>query len=714
MTLTVPRAGLTAGRAANAAGMPVAEPQTGGLLADLGNAILEKQARLRAERDDLLMQQTNLDMARDLGRARLDVDQISDPDELDRSWQERSQAIYAERVATIKDPQLRQKAELDWQRLNDRQSLAVGERAISLTQSQRAAKWVEHKTLITAEAATADPETFGIYLEQGLAAIDARLAYGDLTPEQAALERGALQSDMLASRATQAISTNPDAFLAAVEAGEYNGLGGNDLTRFRSSAEAERARRAEAAQKAADQQLDQQRAALKKRLTQQSDIFDAGLSATDEALLTDPNVVALVNTDPDLQQAHAKAMAAKSLRDEKPNIRQMTPAELRAQIEAERNTPKDMPFQAERVKVLEGWLAKAETEFSADGIKASRAAGLPVPDLPELDPANPQTLAEGFAQRLTYDAWQRKQGYAAPQAILSGDEQARFKAVLDPRADVPAKLALAEAVARGAGPEARRLAGIMGADPVFNRAVRIVQETGDRDLAQQILKGQQKEALGTVSLPPKAQRQLLFAEVTGGAFSGDSAREAEIMEAASALYAAEAAGVNPDGENTVLPFTQDTEAQDLYRSAIARVTGARPDRNGDLSIGGLQEVNGARVVLPKGIGRDMVEDAWDRVDAQLRGGVWDDRYQSWSFAGEAADPLRALKSASIDPGAAPALGANARGQWQGARPRRVGESDVYELVITRNGRDVPVPIEGDPQGRAYRFRMRSLIEGAQR
>lgn len=711
MTLTVPRAGVIGGRAPNAAGMPVAEPIVGSLIADLGDAILQKQAKLREERNQIALQKTNLDIARDLGRARIEVDQINDPDALDQAWQEQSARIYAERVATIADPDLRAKAELDWQAMNDRQSLAVGQNAVTLTQSQRAANWIEMKTQITAEAATADPETFGIYLEQGLAAIDART---DLTPEQAAIERQSLQSDMYASRATQAITADPDAFLAAVESGEYNALGGDALTRFRSSAQAEKTRRAEAAQKAIDVEVAKTDKALSTRFGQITDLASNGLIASDEALLNSPEVQSRIAANPELLVKHAEAQAALALRAEIPGIAQLTPDQLKAAIAAERATPKDQPFQAERVKVLESHLAKAETAWATDGVAAAKRAGLSVPSpvLPDADPANAGALAQALSDRLTFDDWQRSKGYGATQAILSVEETAKLKAVVKPEADVSGKMALAEALAAGAGVRSREVTAVIGTDAVFNRATHILRNTGDRDLAAAILNGQQKEALKNVSVPPLAERQRLFSEVTRGVFDNNPALAAEIMAATNALYADGASATVPDGD--LISFKDNDDAQDLYRTSLARITGAQPDRNGQLTIGGLQEVNGAGVVLPAGVAREAVEDAWDKVDIQLRGGVWDDRYKSWSYSGEEADPLRALKSASIDIGAAPALGGDPRRQWLNARPRRVGESDVYELVITRNGRELPVPIEGDPAGRAFRFRLKPLIEGAQR
>lgn len=710
MSITIPHAGNIAGRSAS---IEIEAPQSGAILADFGDKLAERAQREKDERDALTQQKVQLDMARELGQARLEVDQISDPATLGSTWESRASEIRARHLDQIADPDLKERLGLAFTEMNDRHGLAVGQRAIKLTQSQRAALWTDQRATITAEAGRADPESLSILLDLGESAIDERLAAGDLDPATAAEERQRLRGDVYSARARAQIEDDPQAFLdATAQKSPYDVLG-DGLSDLRLSAEREIARRADAAAKEADKALDAQRKAIKTRLTEQTSIFNSGLSASDESYLKDPAVLALVEADPELAKVHGEAMAAKALRDEMPNIRQKTPAQLRAEIQREKATAKDQPYQAERVKVLESWLETAEKEWKADGVSAARAAGFKLDPLPPIDPADPSAFAAALDDRLTFDAWQRKNGYGG-QAVLSAEEKAQIKAVLDPEAPVGPKLALAQAVAAGAGTDARRVATLMGGDPVFSRALRVVQDSGDRSLAEQILTGQQKLKLGTVSAPPATQRQLVFAEVTGGALSADPAMEREIFEAASALYASRAAGVNPDGNDSVLPFKDDDEARSMFAEAVAEVSGAKPDRNGALTVGGVQEINGSAVVLPKGMPRDVVADAWENISTQLRGGVWDDKYQTWSFAGEAGDPLRALRGASIDPGAAPALGGNAAAQWANARLRRVGESDVYELVISRAGRDIPVPIAGDDLGRAFRFRLPALIEGAQR
>lgn len=704
VSLTVPRAGLSGGRAANAAGMPVAEPIVGDLLAGLGNSILEKQAKVRAERDQLALQKTNLDMARDLGQARQEVDQITDPDQLDQVWQQRSTEVFARYVESIKDPVLQEKAKLVFQEMNDQQSLAVGKRAVTLTQSQRGAQWVEMKTQITAEAATADPETFGIYLDQGLAVIDARLAAGDLTPEGAATERQALKADMFSSRAAQAISADPEAFLAAAETGAFNELGGDRLTDFRLTAQREITRREDAAIKAAEVAATQRAKDIGDRLDVMSSLMLDGFSVEDEAALKDPEVMA--------HPKFAEAAAAQSLRNEMPNIMQATPLDLAAAIAAEQAAPKAHKYQTERVKVLRKWQDEATKLWNTDAVSAAKKAGLSPPELPAFDPTNPEAFADALGKRVGFDIYQREKGYSQGQAVLSAEEKGRLKAVIAPEADVGPKMALAEAIIAGTAGKPAAVTRIIEADPVFRRATTLLGQTGDLVLVANMLEGQQKEKLGTISLPPKPQRQLILADVLGSAYAGMPAQEAEIMEAASAYYAAEAAGINPDGENSSLPFMDDTAAKDLFRTAVIRVTGATADRNGNLTIGGLQEVNGASVILPAGVPVADVERAWDVVDTHLRGGVWSEKYQSTDFSDtNGADPLRSLKAASIDQ-SAPDLGPDAYARWRDARPVRVGDSDVYELVIERGGRTYKVPRAEDAQGRAWRFRMTDLIRGA--
>lgn len=719
MSLTVPSAGVIAGRSAD---VRVATPDIGDAVADLGRSIQARELEFREQRQQLTMRRTQLDIARDLGQARQEVEQSSDPDAIDANWQQRSAEIRSKYLGPDENGQQRYDAEtaaqldLAFTELNDRHGLALGNRAIGLRQSQREAAYVEFQADVTARAAVADPDTLDAYVEMGAAAIDDRLAAGSISPEQAAKEKASLSESIYSARAKQMILDDPEGFLAATTPDEEGGVGpwaamGSGLADYRISAQREVDRRAAAAAKDAEAAATARSDAIGKRLDEMGGLMSKGFTVSDEAYLKDPEV-----------RAHPKwpaTQAAQSLRDETPGIQSMTVAELDAAIDAEMTRPKTHDWEAERVNVLRKWRDEAAAKADSDYIALAQQTGQKPPALPDFDPANPAAFAEGLAARLSYDSVATGKGWTRTQAIVSAEEKARLKTVLDPKADPGPKLVLARSLLAAGGGKIDRLAGVLEADPVFVRATRALAATGNPALAESILRGQQQAQLGTVNLPSEKQMTSIFDQQTGGAFDADPKIKAELIGAARALYADSAAGVNPDGADSVIPFMDDEEAQALFQTSIQRVLGASADPNGGLTVGGLQEVNDRPVYLPAGVSVDDVDQTLQNLGWHLQGRVkmnimGEDAY-GWPDDQAVAAPerLRAFKAASID-GSVPNLGKDPAATWSNLSLRRVGESDIYELTQVRNGRVYAVPKADDPAGRAWRFSLKELMREARK
>jgi hypothetical protein len=344
----------------------------------------------------------------------------------------------------------------------------------------------------------------------------------------------------------------------------------------------------------------------------------------------------------------------------------------------------------------------------------ARDAGMKVPDLPAFDPTDPAPFVQGLAARMDYDQWAVNAGQTKTQAILSADEKAGLVKVMDPKADVAPKMALMRSMLAAGQGRLGKLASVTEADPVFSRAARLLADTGDAALAEQMLRGQQKAALGTVNLPTERQMNTVLDEITGGTFDGNPGLKAELLASSRALYADAAAGINPDGASSLMPFMDDEDAQNLFSTSVQRALGARADRSGQLSIGGLQPVNDKPVWLPPGIGADDVETTFDSVEDQLRGKVrmqvQGEAVYGWDAAQPDPDRLRALRAASVT-GLAPDLGSDPATRFRNIALRRVGQSDLYELTYTHNGRTYTVP-QADATRTAYRFRLSDLMREA--
>lgn len=703
MSLTVPKAGIVAGRAAE---VRIETPRTGAALNQLGQVMLEKGLKLQQERQDRQTRTAQLDIARDLGQARQQVEQTADPDALGPSWDQAVADVRARYITDQTDPKVREGLELTIRELGDRHALALGNRAIGLRQSQQEADWIDARQRITTDAATADPETVEAYLELGDAQISARLARGVVSPEQAALDRQQLRADIASARSTRAIDTDPEAFLKAADAGQYNALGAEALASRRAMAQAEVDRRAAAAAKAAEVAAKERQEAIGRRLTEMTGLMSQGRVVADEAFLKDPEVQA--------HPGYAEAAAAQQLRGEMPAIRQMTPAQLDAAIAAEEKKPLTYRYQSERLKVLRQWRDSAAKDWTTNPVDTARTAGMPVADLPDFDPSDPDAFTAAVQSRLALNGAVRSGGYTRTAAIFTPDEAGRLKTVLDPKADPAPKVALARAFLRAGGGQIDQLAGAVGADTVFRRAARTIAQTGSDALATEILRGQQRQKLGTVNMPTAGNMRSIFDQVTGGAFDGSPAQKAELIDAAAALYADAAPDVL-DGADSALSFLDDDEAVERFSTAIQRVTGATPDTEGRLTIGGVQEIRGTRVSLPPAVSAEEVETAFDRVQRHVDGIQWGvDHNGVDPTQVPTPDRLAAVwTKASID-GTEPNLGRSPGPLFRQLRLQRVGESDVYEFVYRKDGRTWAIPTKGDPNGRAWRFRLPELIREAAR
>lgn len=708
MSLTVPTAGNIAGRSAD---IRIEAPDTGAAISELGARMAEKFGQIKAERLQLQGQQTQLAITRDMGQARLEVEQLGDPAAIGPAWDAKVAEITnryitkdASGAVTI-DPALADQLGLSITELGDRHGLALGEKVVNLSRSQQEAVWIEARDQISVAAVTADPETFGALVEQGEAFIDARLASGRIDAAAAATEKQVFRQDVYRGRADAMIAADPQGFLTAADKGDFNSLGGEALGNARLAADRELARRDKEATNAAEVAAGARTAAIGRRLGELTSIVKEGRIATDEAFLASPEVMA----HPD----YAEAMAAVQLRDSLPGIRQATPAELDAAIAAEEAKPVGQKYQTERLKVLREWRDQAATGYNTDAVATATKAGLAVPELPAFSVEDPEAFATGLAARLSFDPVMRKRGYTEGQAVFSQADLAALKPVLDPKADAAQKLTLAQAIVAGSNGRPQDVTRLISDDPVFGRATRILATTGNAGLAGEILRGQQKAALGTVVLPTEKTMTLTFDDITGGVFDGNPTLKAEVMATARAVYADQSAGLDPDQAGGGMGWSTDPASVDLFTKSVQRVMGATPDKNGNLTVGGVQQINGGFVMLPEGLPAKDVETAWDRLDAHLLGQRWNPEIGGWDSSATDAppDPLRAFRAASVD-GSAPDLGDDPRDWWDQAQLYRVGESDIYELRVTIDGRSYTVPRAGDDQARAYRFRLPNLIREA--
>lgn len=705
--ITVPQGGSIAGRSADIRGLDQ-QPDMGGFISQVGSAVAQKMGQIKEQQRTVLIEKTKLDMTKEQGEAYQRVAQLTDPAEIESAWAT-EQAALREKYVNGKDaagnplltPEEADALTLTFDGLATKHGFALGERTVKLTESEQAAAWSAARLDIVNTAATADPDTMAALVEYGEAAID-RLP--GLMPDEKQAQKEAFRAEVTNARAITALDQNPIAFIAAANAGTYDALGGERVAQLKVTAQAEADRRAAAAETASEAEARKRNDAIGKRLDTIADLALKGRLVEDEEYLADPEIQA----HPD----YPKARAAIELRKEVPNLDIMTVAQLDAQIAAEEKRPITETWENERLTVLRSMRDKKAEALATDPKAALSDAGLPAPEIPDFDPEDTSEWSAALSEAVSFDSWQREKGYSEQSAIFTKDQKAALKAVLAPGADAGPKVALMGAILEGTKGNPTAVLADLEADPVSRRALKVLGVTRDTALTEAILRGGQKLDGKTVVPPSRKEQILAFDEMTGGAFDDAPALKAELMEAALALYADGAKGI--DGETQAAEgWIADGAAYSLYQQSIQRLLGAQSDRDGALTVGGLQEVNGGLTVLPVGVAVRDVEAAWERLQdydlAGRRRAVPAAPGIGVTLEDVPADPLAPFRVASID-GAVPDLGSDPAGRFATLTLRRVGESEVYELVREQNGRMVPVRVQdGD---HAYRFRLKDLVREA--
>ncbi len=699
--ITLPQGGTVAGRSAN---IQIDRPDIGGMVAAAGSAVAQKMGQIKAQQREVVVQKTQLDMTREQGEAYQRVAQLTDPAEIETAWAA-EQAALRDKYVNGKDaagnplltPEEADALTLSFDGLANKHAYALGERTINLTEAQANAAWLTASADIATAAATADPDTRAALIEYGEAAID-RLP--GVLPDQKVKQKQSFRAEVANAWVISAIDQDPAAAIAALKAGAADDLGPEAVAQRIVQAQGELDRRAAAAATEADKAAKAQEDAIGKRLDTIADLASAGRSVSDADYVRNPPEEVLNN--PKYPMARARV----ALADEMPGLAQMTVADLDKLIAEEEKRTITEDWENQRLPALKELREKKAQALATDGKAALADSGLTVTDLSGFDPSDTQGWSADLAKAISEDAWQRGKGYTSQSTVFSKGEKSELQAILAPGAEAGPKVALMTAILQGAQGDARSVMAALEADPLNRRALTVLGLTGDAALTESILRGGQKLAADTTLKLSRADQIAIFDSVTGGSFTdAPVAIREELMAAAAALYADGAQGLDPKDDPDA--------ATELYTGSLQRLLGAQTDRNGAYTVGGLQEVNGGLTVLPVGVSALQVESGWDRIvdGFEQADPAW---YQKRVQLGpevnaNTPDPMAAFRAASHY-GGIPDLGSDPAGRMGSLTLRRVGESDVYELVREQNGRLTPVPEVG--KGHAYRFRLKDLMRGA--
>ena len=685
MTLTVPRAPLSPGRAAQpqfeAAGASAEIEQFGNRLLQIGTAIQQERLSRTGER-------LAVDLQNDMNAARLEAEAIGDPDELDQFWARRTQELR--RSYFEADPAsgqarvpaaLRSRFETRFEDVAGRHSFAIGSRALELRNSQREANWLSYYQTATTQSVTMGPEVREATIAQATEILDEQLAAGVITPEERQRRLLQLNRDMDQARAIIDIDRDPGAVIAALDAGDYAGLDAEGQARLRVQAEQELARQTTAAETGRNAELAE--------LTR---VLETGLPAANVAILDDPAYQDLPN--------FAQAVATRDLVAARGNIRQMTIPELRAALAEERQVPITRQWQAERVTVLEQALTSAIQGWGSDPMAYAAEVGFRVAEFTPFDPASPDAFAAMLAERgATADALV-SEGYTRDRRLFTDAERLEIQRLAGIDQDPAARAQLSDLLTQAG-------AAHIVTDPIFRHVGGLAADGVPLELRTEILRGQQVIETSNVVMPPLRDRiggvftvtQDLFADLPGG-----EAAQAQITAAADALYAARVRRLHPAG---------DYDPQ-IYLQALHEVMGGtgevRARRGGDAvnrnsARGGVQEWNDQLTFFPRGVAAEDFSQALDTLqrttEPQFRRG-------QDPLPGNLEAVQTQLAEASIG-GAPPVI------NGQPVLPRDLAELELRAIaddryVFVRRTAQGAMLI-GDANGNPYQFSMLRLLQG---
>lgn len=722
MTITVPKAGTNAGRAPE---IRVRTPQTGAMIANLGQTGFNVTARLQEERDQREFQRAKIDLTRDLNNLRLEAMQIGDPDQLDAFWTARTTELRNSYLngdgpdgAPRVNERIRPDFELAYDSLANSLAFDVGRDALAARMSQREANWLAYSQEITAGAGTSGPEARAVMIDQGAAMIDGMVAEGTITPEEGQRRKMELAAAADNAAAMQAIAIDPQGFLTDLDAGIYANLDAETQSRYRVQAgaaleriAAEEARAAEQAANAAAKERD---ATIREMIS----VMGQGRVPANIGMLDDPAA-----KDSPL---YAEAMASYQLLREQPRLAEMSLDELDTLIAAEEERPITYAYQAERLKVLEEQRARMAKGYTTDPIGFAREQGFPVPDLPDFDPNDPKPYMRALLARQAMAETLMDKGLIDTPTLFEAGEADAYASTYGPGGDPEARLKWLMAMSATLGPDAPAAAGKATGDPVTGYAASLLAQGAQPGVVRDILAGQRRMADKTVVMPSRNEFVTAYSDATGQEFRNQFDLTPDLLDSAIALYA-EAGG---DG---------DTIDTDLFGTSVQRALGATLDDKGRPVSGGLAEfdtigtsggLTGAadnyNVPLPIGVAQRDVEAAlttimddlsvrWKR-DPDGTGGV-DGPPMTGSYTTPSLDRLTAISLS----GAAPDFGAPGDAElyadlfgklrimayWPNGKP-----SDTY--VFYRPMADGSPAFLYDTEGKPFQFRLADLVREAAR
>lgn len=417
-------------------------------------------------------------------------------------------------------------------------------------------------------------------------------------------------------------------------------------------------KKAETLRRQAEAEVDK---ALKDKLDTIATAAASGMHGADEAILDD---AALAAKFPD---SYRKAQVGVYIRDNLGSFRTATPAQQAAAIAEAKSIPVTDEGQVAVVKGLEDINAATKKALDEDPIKwASENLPNKPPPLPSFDAGSPKTFIDALKARAAFGRQMTADGYIKAPAFLTNAEAETVGALMGKDVDPALKTLLSGAIVEGFGPDAATVfKEVKSDDPVTRFAGMMIARGGDQAVATMAMRGQQMLDQGLVQAPTKTTSVAAISPDIAVALGTNPAADqaqGDILQFATAIYAANARGVDPNSD----------ASKKLMEQSVQTALGQATNRRG-LTTGGVQKIGSQPVLLPINI-------AGEDVDAALRKGMSPPQPSTWD--------VLTMQAPSAD---APYAGDAAF--WQGigaSMPMLGGQPISYSMIAKGNVRLVPV------------------------
>lgn len=672
------------------------EPQGGAIVAEFGRRMSAIGGALEADRLDRQMARLQVDIEKDLAQARLEAEEIGQPDQLEAFWSQRSETLrksylgaQGEDGRPRVDPRNTERFGLAFDSVANRHAATIGARALEARRSERVALFTDWEAAVTPVAARGTPDETAAILDEFDLKVEEQVAAGIVDAATAAEMRRSKRAELAGARATYLLSADPARLSAAVDAGELDALDAQTQQEWKARADKALATAEDRATRELAQAEADRLAEVKRLAGEAVDLAGRGQrSALEDQLLADPAFEAKYPVE------HRRLSAASRLRDARGDLKAMTLPELRALRTELENAPKTEDFDADALMYVDELIAAAEKGWREDPMQFAIDTGLPGFDglaLPEdvlADPAATAAALDLFARRgaqLMGDTLPNGTALPSyldrpPAVALPRSEQERIKAALVPGAGDPAQQAeLTAALVENLGPGALSAIGL---DPEVVFAGGMIAAGQPAELANSILRGRQKLAQDTAIAAPLREAVTVFRERMGPLFDampGGARVEEQLLQAATAAYAARHP-IPPDR-------LMGDEFETTFRQVLHEVSGGTGTVGRRDQTGGIAEINGADTFLPTGMSPDLAQDALDGLADLLSGREFDLSGAPASPQWQAADRIVAAAAggASLRLNGLELTGSD----WQNVVLVPIGQ-DRYQLKRLVEGRELTV------------------------